>query len=65
MEDEDYCYRPESEIEADSDHEDQDAESELGQWLGQLETLKMVSGTNMFAPPKNTLKYTMIVFLNQ
>ncbi|CAG2184969.1 RAPH1 [Mytilus edulis] len=41
MEDEDYCYRPECEIEADSDHEDQDAESELGQWLGQLETLKM------------------------
>ncbi|XP_052094999.1 ras-associated and pleckstrin homology domains-containing protein 1-like isoform X3 [Mytilus californianus] len=41
MEDEDYCYRPESEVEADSDHEDQDAENELGQWLGQLETLKM------------------------
>lgn len=53
MEDEDYCYRPECEIEADSDHEDQDAESELGQWLGQLETLKMVSGTNMH--PQRTL----------
>ena len=43
MEDEDCYYRTESEVEADSDHEDQDSEQELGQWLGQLETLKMVS----------------------
>ena len=33
-----------SEGEADSEAEDQDVEAELGTWLGQLETLKMVRG---------------------
>ncbi|XP_033761330.1 ras-associated and pleckstrin homology domains-containing protein 1-like isoform X2 [Pecten maximus] len=39
MDDDDY--RTESEVEYDSDHDDQDAEQELGQWIGQLESLKM------------------------
>lgn len=41
MEDEECYYRAECDVEPDSDHEDQDSEHELGQWLGQLETLKM------------------------
>ena len=47
MEDEEYYYRAESDLEPDSDHEDQDSEHDLGQWLGQLETLKMVSKSKM------------------
>ncbi|KAK3587966.1 hypothetical protein CHS0354_014483 [Potamilus streckersoni] len=34
-------YNTSSEVEPDSDHDDQDAENELGNWLLQLETLKM------------------------
>ena len=40
---EDEYFSTESEVEPDSDHED-DGDHELGQWLGQLEHFKTVSG---------------------